>query len=79
MTKISGIEQVDEYAKLNVTLQGKNAISSYLYLLSNDGNIFSPDYHKDGALVSKKVVNEIGINVGDEIKIIYNNTLHIKK
>lgn len=79
LTKISGIEQVDEYAKLNVTLQGKNAISSYLYLLSNDGNIFSPDYHKDGALVSKKVANEIGINVGDEIKIIYNNTLHIKK
>lgn len=79
LAKIDGVDIIDEYAKLNVTLQGENAISSYLFLLPNDGRIFTPDHHKDGILISKKVADEIGAKVGDEIKIIYNNVLHTKK
>ena len=73
LRNISGVKEVDEYAKYSINVEKDDLISSYLYLLPDEAHIFTPTYQQDTLIVSSRVAAEIGCKVGDEISFIYNN------
>ncbi len=79
LEQLDGVEVVEEYAKLGITLQSNKIISTNLYLLPKESAIFTCDYHQDGFLISKKVAEETGAKIGDEIEIIYGDKTFIDK
>lgn len=74
LSSIDGVKSIDEYAKYSANI-GKNGkvISSYVYLLPEESNVYRLNYTKDSCLVSTKVSEEIDCKVGDEISFFYNN------
>ncbi len=79
LSNIEGVSRVEEYEKIAITVQKDNIISSSLYLLPEKSEIFTTDYSKDGVLISEKVADEVGVKVGDDLKIIINNKTITKK
>ncbi|MDE7101162.1 MAG: FtsX-like permease family protein, partial [Anaeroplasmataceae bacterium] len=63
----------DEYAKYTISIEKENMISSYIYLLPLELNVFNVDCQKDECIISSKVAEEIKAKVGDEIHFVYQN------
>lgn len=70
---IEHVSVVEEYAKYGISISKENLISSYVYLLPEDSQVFQEDYDENSCLISRKVAHEIGAKVGDEINFVYNN------
>ena len=70
---------IDEYAKLDVSISAKNTIDSYVYILPEESHIFVPEYDENSCLITSKVADEIGANIGDEISFIYGNNSYKTK
>lgn len=71
ITEMEQVEAVDEYAKYSVNIEKNHLIASYVYLLPEESNIFVPEYSDSSCIVSKKVSEEIGCSVGDEISFVH--------
>lgn len=65
------ITAVDEYAKYSVMVQGKNTLSSYVYVMPSLPEIIDLGYDDDGISVSSKLAKDIGVSEGDEVTFIY--------
>ncbi len=74
LATIPGVVAVDEYTKKDVEIIKDKMISSYIYILPAESNIFVPSYNEDSCLITSKVAEEIGAKVGDEISFIYNGS-----
>ncbi len=69
-----GVVSLDEYAKYSVTVQGKNTLSSYVYIMPSSPTIVSLGYDDRSIMVSSKLAKDVGVSVGDEISFIYDGT-----
>lgn len=71
---IDGVIEIDEYAKYNVNI-GKigKVISSFVYVLPTQSNVFSLDYDEHSCFISSKVAEKIDCKVGDEVSFMYQN------
>lgn len=79
LEEISDVRYVDEYAKYAINVEKKNLISSYIYLLPENSQVFTPDYTDETLIVSGRVAEEIGCKTGDEITFVYNNRKYTAK
>ncbi len=79
LSKIDGVELVEEYSELGITLKKDKIISSSLFLLPDNSQIFNIDYSNEGFVLSSKVADEINAKVGDEVEIIYGNNTYYGK
>lgn len=68
---ISYVEAIDEYAKYAADVSAKNLISSYVFVLPEESSVFQVKYDKDSCIVSRRVAEEIGAEIGSEIHFIY--------
>lgn len=69
--KIENVAYVDEYGKYPINVESKQLVSSYLFLLSKETNVFQVELQKDDCILSRRVSEEIGAKVGDEIHFVY--------
>lgn len=69
-----GVVSLDEYAKYSVTVQGKNTLSSYVYIMPSEPTVVNLGYDDRSIMVSSKLAKDIEVSVGDEISFIYNGT-----
>lgn len=79
LSKNDELLYIDEYAKLDISISAKNTIDSYIYVLPEKSHIFVPKYKENSCLITSKVANEIGANIGDEISFIYGNNSYKTK
>lgn len=70
---LENVTAVDEYAKYSVNVEFGNLISSYLYVLPEKTDIFTPQYDEKSCLISKKVSKDLNVKIGDEIAFVLNN------
>ncbi|MDE7161227.1 MAG: ABC transporter permease, partial [Anaeroplasmataceae bacterium] len=68
---ILNVEYVDEYAKYTADVEAKKLISSYVYVLPEEASVFQVKYDKNSCIVSRRVAEEIGAEVGSEIHFVY--------
>ncbi|MDE6656776.1 MAG: ABC transporter permease, partial [Anaeroplasmataceae bacterium] len=72
LLQIEHVSYVDEYGKYPVNIEAKHLISSYLFILPAETHVFSIEYNQDSCILSRRVSEEIGASVGDEISFVYN-------
>lgn len=71
LLNIEHVSYVDEYGKYPIQVESKHLVSSYLYMLPEQTNVFKVEYYADSCILSRRVAEEIGAKVGEEIHFVY--------
>ncbi|MDE6407943.1 MAG: FtsX-like permease family protein [Anaeroplasmataceae bacterium] len=70
-SSLEHVKHVDEYGKYPINVESKNLVSSYLFLLPEEAHILQIEYQKDSCIISRRISEEIGAKVGDELRFVY--------
>ncbi|MDE7095092.1 MAG: hypothetical protein K2O23_01245, partial [Anaeroplasmataceae bacterium] len=73
ISSIEHVTYVDEYGKYPVNVEAKSLVSSYLFLLPEEAHVFEIEYQEDSCILSRRLSEEIGAKIGDEINFVYNS------
>lgn len=76
----SNVSNVLEYTYLSINATNDKSVKTYLYILDNKSDIFKVDWDtSSGAMISKKIANDINAKVGDTITYVYDNNVYHTK
>ncbi|MDE7213229.1 MAG: ABC transporter permease, partial [Anaeroplasmataceae bacterium] len=72
ISSIEHVVYVDEYGKYPVNVEAKSLVSSYLFLLPEEAHVLQIEYQEDSCVLSRRLSEEIGAKIGDEVHFVYN-------
>lgn len=68
------IEAIDAYEHRTViALHDGKSYSTSIYIFEEDRQIFKPTIPESGCMISKRIAEDLNLNIGDTVSYIYNN------
>lgn len=74
-----GAVEADEYAKYTVTAQGKNVLSTYIYVFPTDCKVAKLPLDDDSLILTTKLAKDLGVSVGDKVSFSINGATYSDK